>query len=148
MGISLSKLFGAKPSDASTDDSTDAIIKDVENKPFGVSEANVLYAGLNELGSYYFFQTVTVGSLNVKSKKGAQLLLKGVNFELKLDADILEFESEKSPVKGRFVTKVDFQIEEEDLQLLEKAELNSIQLNVKQHEIIFLKHYAPNDEEE
>ena len=47
-----------------TQDSTDAIIKDVDNKPFAVSDQNVLYAGLNELGGYFFFQTVIVGTFD------------------------------------------------------------------------------------
>ena len=45
-----------------------AIIKDVENTPFGVSENNVLYAGLNELGGYFFFQTVV--SWGARRKEG------------------------------------------------------------------------------
>ncbi len=57
MGFSFSKLFNTKTSKTplKSNDSIEAIISDVENTPFGISQNNVLYAGLNELGGYYFF---------------------------------------------------------------------------------------------
>ena len=145
----LSKLFGSKTSEtqSTSNDTIKAIIRDVENKPFGVSENNVLFAGLNELGGYFFFQTVIVGQLHIKCKTGAKLRFIGDNFELQLDADTLEFESEHSDIKGRSVTKIDFQIEESDIKQLETATLKSIQLKVKKHDISFTK-YVVSDEEE
>ena len=76
MGFSLTKLLGKKTAEPQLkpQDNVEAIIKDVENKPFGVAQNNVLFAGLNELGGYYFFQTVIVGKLHVKSKEGALLI--------------------------------------------------------------------------
>jgi hypothetical protein len=152
MAFSLSKLFGNKTSEAqsSTNDTIEAIITDVENKPFGVSEKNVLFAGLNELGGYFFFQTVIVGQLNVKSKTGAQLYFMGENFELQLESDMPEFESDRSNIKGRHLTKIDFQVEESDIKKLENATLKSMQLKVKNHDILFRKHAVVDalDEEE
>jgi len=149
MAFSLSKLFGSKTSESKvkTNDTIEAIIRDVQNKPYGVSENNVVYAGLNELGGYFFFQTVIVGQLHIKSKTGGKLYFTGDNFELKLDSDSLEFESEHSDIKGRSVTKIDFQIEESDIEQLENAKLNGIRLLVKNQDILFSK-YVVTDEEE
>ncbi|MDN3492395.1 hypothetical protein [Winogradskyella bathintestinalis] len=145
----LSKLFGTTTSEtkSKSGDTIEAIVKDVDNRPYGISENNVLYAGLNELGGYYFFQTVVVGQLNVKSKNGAVLVFKSDNFELELNSDMPEFESESSDIKGRQVTKIDFQIEENDIKLLETAQPRSVQLNVKKHHILFTK-FIVSDEEE
>ena len=88
-----------------------------------------------------------MGQLNEKSKTGAQLYFNGDNFKLKLDSDMPEFESDKSDIKGRYVTKIDFQIEESDIKNLENATLKSIQLKVKKHDILFRK-YVIIDEEE
>lgn len=152
MAFSLSKLFGTTTSESksTSDDTVEAIITDVENKPFGISENNVLFAGLNELGGYHFFQTVIVGQLSVKSKNGAQLFFIGDDFKLKLKADMPEFESESSPIKGRNVTKIDFQIEESEVKKLENATLRSIQIKVKKHDLLFSKYVvidASNEEE-
>ena len=149
MAFSLSKLFGTKSSEtqSQSSDTIEAIINDVDNRPYGVSENNVLFAGLNELGGYYFFQTVIVGQLHIKSKNGAQLFFIGDNFKLQLGSDMPEFESESSDIKGRNVTKIDFQVEESDIEQLQNATLSSIQLKVKKHDILFIKHIVSDEEE-
>ena len=145
MGFSLSKLI-EKNINKSTD-SVDAIIKDVENTPFGVSESNVLYAGLNELGGYYFFQTVIVGQLNIKTVTGAKLILKGEDIALELKSDSLEFESDPSPVKSRSITKIDFQIEEADIETLQNSRITNIQFKAKKQDILFTKYVGVEEEE-
>ncbi|MUU77629.1 hypothetical protein [Winogradskyella endarachnes] len=146
MAFSLSKIFGSKTSE--TKDSIEAIIKDVENQPYGVSKNNVLYAGLNELGGYFFFQTVIVGQLHIKCKSGATLTFVGDNFELKLDSDMPEFESENSSIKGRSITKIDFQVEENDIKTLENTTLNAVEIKLKKHHLVFEKAVVINQEEE
>lgn len=152
MAFSLSRLLRNKAHDTNGQhgDTVEAIISDVENRPFGVSENNVLFAGLNELGGYFFFQTVIVGALHVKSKTGAELVFKGDDFNLKLSSDMPEFESERSNIKGRSVTKIDFQVEESQVKKLEQAALRSIQINVKKHNLLFSRYAnaeASNEEE-
>ncbi|WP_138434694.1 hypothetical protein [Winogradskyella algicola] len=137
MGFSLSKLFNKTET---TEDTIDAIIASVEHEAYGVSESNVLFSGLNELGGYFFFQTIVVGALNVKCKNGATLTFKGKNFELSLDSDSLEFESHHTEVKGRYVTNIDFQIEESDIKKLQNATLSEIILKVKKQELLFTKY--------
>lgn len=137
MGFSLSKLFNKAKTN---EDTIDAIISSVEHQAYGVSESNVLFSGLNELGGYFFFQTVFVGSLNVKCKNGAQLIFKGEDFKLTLNSDSLEFESHHTEVKGRYVTNIDFQIEESDIKKLQDATLFEIVLKVKKQELFFTKY--------
>jgi hypothetical protein len=71
----------------------------------------------------------------------------GDNFKLQLESDMPEFESEGSDIKGRNVTKIDFQIEECDIKSLENSTLKSMQLKVKKHDVLFTK-YIVSDEEE
>ncbi len=142
MSFSFSKLFQKNVSNATSSDTVEAILKDIENKPYAVSENNVLYGGLNELGGYFYFQTVIVGSLRIKCKTGAQLVFKGNGFELTLIADALEFETNTTPTKGRHITNIDFQIEKSDIKKLEKATPKALVLKVKQQELRFTKHKA------
>ena len=139
MGFSFSKLFNKSEQEAASNDSIEAIIDAVEQDPFAVSDTNVLYAGFNELGGYFLLQTVIIGALKVKSKNGAELTLNGKDFEMRVDADALEFQSNPSDVKGRYVTNIDFQIEESDIDKIRKAKLNDIVLKVKKQEISFEK---------
>ncbi len=129
------------------DDHTEAIINEIKNKPFGISDKNVLYAGLNELGGYFFFQTVVVGQFHIKTIKGATLTLKGNDVELELKSDMDEFESDYSNVSNRSITKIDFQIEESDIKTLEHARITTIQLNAKKHDVLFTKYVGGEEEE-
>jgi len=133
-----SALGNSKPSETiKTSDTIDAIINDIEHEPFAISDHNVLFAGLNELGGYFIFQTVVVGAFNVKTKKGGQLTMTGKDFELKLNSDSFEFESDPAGVKGRSITKIDFQIEEADAAKITKSKLKQLVLNCKKQEISF-----------
>lgn len=119
-------------------DSIEAIISDIsDHEPLANSDENVLYAGLNELGGYYFFQTVVVGTFKIKTKKGAQLKIDGHDFKLELRSDSVEFESDPTDVKGRWITKIDFQIEEKDAVNIKKSQLNRLILTTKHLELNF-----------
>lgn len=152
MGFTLTKLMAAfgnmrAMEKLHVDDHTEAIIKDVENTPFAISEHNVLYAGLNELGGYYFFQTVVVGAFHIKTLKGAQLTLKGNDFEMILDSDMPELESDHSNVSNRSITKIDFQIEEADIDNLKRERITEIRLVAKKQDVTFTKYVASDEEE-
>ncbi len=129
------------------DDHTEAIINDIEHDPFAISDSNVLYAGLNELGGYYFFQTVIVGSFHIKTIKGAQLKVIGNDFEFLLDSDMIELESDHSNVSNRSISKIDFQIEETDAVKMNRSNLKHLILTCKNQEVSF-SIYELNDEEE
>ncbi|MCB0463935.1 MAG: hypothetical protein KDC81_14645, partial [Flavobacteriaceae bacterium] len=73
-------------------------------------------------------------------KNGAQLIFKGEDFKLTLNSDSLEFESHHTEVKGRYVTNIDFQIEESDIKKFQDATLSEIVLKVKKQELFFTKY--------
>lgn len=129
------------------DDHTEAIINDIEHEPFAISDSNVLYAGLNELGGYYFFQTVIVGTFHTKTIKGAQLKIIGHDFEMLLDSDMVELESDHSNVSNRSITKIDFQIEEVDAAKMERSSLKQLCLKCKNQEISFAMCELQDEEE-
>lgn len=132
---------------ATSSDYLDAIISDIsEHEPFAISEQNVLYAGLNELGGYYFVQTVIVGTFRVKTKKGGQLNIEGENLALQLGSDSFEFESDPTDVKDRWITKIDFQIEEEDAAKISKPQLNRLVLTCKNQKVTFKIYKGEADE--
>ena len=129
------------------DDHIEAIISDIDNDPFAISESNVFYAGLNELGGYYFFQTFIVGTFHIKTVKGAQLKVIGNGFELLLDSDMIELESDHSNISNRSISKIDFQIEEADAAKIDRSTIKQLVLTCKNEDVTFSM-YELNDEEE
>lgn len=122
---------------SSNSDTLEAIMAAIEHEPFAISEDNVLYAGLNELGGYYSFQTVICGAFKVKTKKGGHLTIKSKKFTLELDSESIEFESDPTDVKGRSITKIDFQIEEKDAAKINPQIIDELILKCKNYDILF-----------
>ena len=113
------------------------IINSIKNTPFAVSETNVLYAGINELASYTYVQTVIVGTLKLKTHKGATLKITGNDFYLHLNSDMLELESEATYKSNQYITKIDFEIDKENLPKLQTKTIESLELSTKKIGIDF-----------
>lgn len=116
---------------------TEDIINDIENEPFAVSQSNVMYAGLSELAGYHYLNTVIVGSFNIKTINGAQLKIEGDDYSLQLKSDMVELESDFSNVSNRSMTKIDFEIEAEDVPKIVKSKIKSLTLTAKKNKAIF-----------
>lgn len=116
---------------------TEDIINDIENEPFALSETNVMYAGLSELAGYHYLNTVIVGSFNIKTINGAQLKIEGDDYSLQLKSDMIELESDFSNVSNRSMTKIDFEIEAEDVPKIVKSKIKSLTLTAKKNKAIF-----------
>lgn len=131
MKFSFNKVMAAMGSSRALektidDNYTKNIIDEIEQTPFAVSKSNVLYAGLNELTGYYYFQTVTVGSFKTKTFKGAKLKLIGDNFELELKSDMDELKSDFGNAPNRNVTNIDFEIDKDDISKIKKSNIKTI----------------------
>jgi len=119
------------------DNHTEDIINSIEDKAFAISEQNVMYTSVKELGGYYYLKTVVVGSLKIKTMKGASLTLHGKGFDLELPTDMDEFESDHSNISNRYITRIDFQIQEDDASKIDSNILNSVVLKAKKNLINF-----------
>lgn len=113
------------------DNYTEDILNSISDKAFAVSQQNVMYATTKELGGYYYLKTIIVGAFKIKTFKGARLILSSPEFELEFKTDMDEFESDYSNISNRFITRVDFQIEENDLNKINSESLNTLTLKAK-----------------
>ena len=128
---------------------TEDIIKDVEGVPFAISETNVMYAGLSELGGYHYFKTIIIGTFQIKTIKGATLILNGTDYKLELKSDMVELESEFSNVSNRSISRIDFEIDSADVSKISKINIESLELISKKDRIVFsIIENSAEDEEE
>ena len=97
----------------------------------------MLFASTKELGGYCYVITVIIGSFKIKTNKGATLSITGKDFNLELNSDTDEFESDHSNVSNRYRTRIDFQIEKEDVLKFNRTRIKSLKLTAKKHNIVF-----------
>jgi len=141
MKFSLNKLLTAFGNNRNLEknlhvDLTKSIIEEIKETPFAISKKNVMYAGIDELAGYYYFQTVVVGALKIKTINGAKLLIEGDGFNLELKSDMEELESDYSNA-NRTITKIDFEIEKEDISKIDKTSIRLLNLKIKNKHIEF-----------
>ena len=142
MKKAISKLFsfGNKKSDSleQKDTSyTDEIISSIEQKPYAISEKNVMYAGITELTGYFYFKTIIVGKFKGKTFKGITLEMNFKDKSFTLNSDMLEIVSDFGKTTRDFVTPIDFEINKEQLKYIEKHTILSLQLKSKKQVIDF-----------
>lgn len=142
MKFSIKKLraaFGDSKATETPDDETytEDIINDVEGVPFAISETNVLYAALSELAGYHYFKTIVIGTFQIKTFKGAKLIVTGADFKLELKSDMVELESESSNLPKRHISRIDFEIDSEDIAKISKATIESLELISKKNRVLF-----------
>jgi len=142
MKFSLAKLKAALGNQRAmekeiVDTYTEDIINSIEKQPFAISNYNVCYAATNELAGYYFLQTIIVGKFKVKTFKGAQLTINGHDFELELESDMMEFQSELSNFPDRYITQIDFVLDKNDLPKMDRSHIKSLILSAKKQKVEF-----------
>lgn len=116
---------------------TEDFIIEVEGTLFAKNQLNEIYMDVVELAGYYYVKTIILGSFHVQTWKGANLLLTGKNFELNLVSDMQEIESDFSNVSNRSITQVDFIIEENDIDRIEKSQIDKIEISSKKKTAYF-----------
>lgn len=142
MKFSLNKIltaFGSKKTTEQLSEGgyTDSIINSIEEKAFAVSDFNVMYAGVVELAGYYYFKTMIVGKLKIKTFNGAALTITSNNEPLILKSDMGELESDFSKVSKQYITSIDFEIDKKQIAILNKSEIKNLSIQCKKQVVGF-----------
>lgn len=119
------------------DNHTEDVLSSIKDNAFAISNDNVLFLAIKELGGFYYLKTIIVGVFKIKTIKGATLTINGTDFDLELKTDMDEFESEHTNISNRHVTRIDFQIEEEDASKIDESLINTLELKAKKYQILF-----------
>lgn len=152
MRFSLSKLrtaFGNPKTQDNNhlDNYIEEITKSIEQKAFATSDQNVCYVATNELAGYYFLQTIIVGTFKIKTFNGAQLTVKGDDFQLELESDMKELVSDHYAIPKSYLTRIDFIMNKKDLPKIDRSRIQSLLLSAKKQSIEF-SIIQTNDEKE
>jgi len=113
------------------------IMAPIEDKPFAISNNYIMLAGMNELAGYYYFRAVVVGKFKIKTFKGAEIVIKCKNFEMTLKSNMDELNSDFGEVPNSFITAIDFDIEKNQIEKLNKSKIQSLRVISKKQDVTF-----------
>lgn len=142
MKFSLGKIKTALGKDSATKEAkNEKFLEDIKasvpEKPFALSEKNIMLAGMKELAGYFYFRVVIVGRLKLKTFTGAKLTINCKDLEMTLSSDMNELESEFGQLPNSYVTVVDFEIEKAQIKKLNASDIDTLRFVSKKHDVIF-----------
>ena len=117
---------------------TEDKILTIKGSKIAESSEGILYGGIDDLNGYLFLEAVILSRINIKTFKGATLNFIGItDFELKSDTQ--EIESDFSNVSNRFMTKISFDINKPEIELIKSKQFEMVVLNFKKKSLTLLR---------
>ena len=121
----------------SADTNIEEQINNAGIKKFGESEFGDLYVRNDELGGFLILETLIVSATNFKSKKGSKLTFYNDDETLAFESDETKIESDYSSLSNRSITRIDYNIEAEEIKLLDEKQYSHVRFEINGNEIIF-----------
>lgn len=117
---------------------TEEKMENVGGEKIAESDQGVLFGGIEELNGYLFLETILLSKSNLKTFKGATISFEGDDsFQLKSDTQ--EIESDFSNVSNRFMTRVSFDITEEDIERIKNGSYDSLVYTCKKTSLVLAR---------
>ncbi len=121
------------------DDFTENIITNVEGTKIATSQYGQVFTEVEKLNGYTFLEVTVLSNTNIKTMKGAKLVLSGSNEPFTLLSDTQEIESDFSNVSNRYITKISFNIDPKEITRINKKDFEEIHLEYKKKVLPFKK---------
>ena len=112
-------------------------IKTVGINKFAESKYGDLYLRVNELGGFLILETIMVTATDLKSKKGSSIVFTKENETLKLESDEHKIESDFSKTVKKSITKIDYNITEEEAESFKENKFDEVRFKINGNEIVF-----------
>ena len=112
-------------------------IKTIGIHKFAESNYADLYLRVNELGGFLILETIIVSATNLKSKKGSILTFMKPNDTFKLESDETKIESDFSNSVKKSITKIDYNISNEEAEKFKAERFNEVRFEINGNEILF-----------
>lgn len=121
----------------SADTNIEEQINNAGIKKYGESEFGDLYIRNDELGGFLILESLIVSATKFKSKKGSKLTFYNDDESLAFESDELKIESEYSSLSNRSITRIDYNIEAEEIAMLDEKKYTNVRFEINGSEIVF-----------
>lgn len=110
---------------------TENLIRSVKGDKIAQSDYGQIYVSFQELAGYTFLNTTIISATNIKTNKGAQLIIVNNDSEKSISSDTKEIESDFSNVSNRWITKVNFIIYDNDIVIIKNKQFEALHFEYK-----------------
>ncbi|WP_298120067.1 hypothetical protein [Flavobacterium sp.] len=128
----VSKLGGVDTSEKNhVDTFTENRILNVPGEQIASIENGGIWIDFQELSDYHFMNIIVIGKKKYKTFEGCELVFSSNSSELKLISDSKEIASDFSNVSNRWITQVDFDVTNINIDMIINKEANQVHFKFK-----------------
>ena len=117
---------------------TECLIENVAGEQYGISDYGELWISYQELAGYYFINTSIISATDIKTNKGASLeFLDSESKGVLVNSDDHMIESDFSNVSNRWLTKINYCVDEDQLKFIQNKEYSLVKFKFKKAQLVF-----------
>ena len=115
---------------------TEGLIENVPGEKYAKSDFGELWISYQELGGYYFINTSMISATSFKGNKGSSLEFLDGEKGFILKSDDYMIESDFSNVSNRWLTKINYCLEKEQLKSIQNKDFSEVIFRWKKIELV------------
>lgn len=113
------------------DTHTEEKIKNISGVKVAESKEGQFWVKFQELNGFLFMNSTILGHLNLKTSRGIKITLLTNDYEIEIDSDEKEIESDFSNVSNTWITKMSFVLDDKERKIIENRKFEEIEYQLK-----------------
>ena len=120
------------------DTHTEEKIKNISGIKIAESKQGQFWVSFQELNGFLFMNSTILSHMNLKTSRGTKITILTEDYEIEIDSDEAEIESDFSNVSNTWITKVSFVIDSKERGIIENRNFEEIEYQLKHKKLRFL----------
>lgn len=118
---------------------TEDKIKNISGIKTAESKEGQFWVNFQELNGYLFLNATVLSRNDLNTKKGSKITLHTNEYEIEIESDEKEIESDFSNVSNTWITKVSFIIENKEKEIIKNKKFKQLEYQFKKGKLILFK---------
>lgn len=120
------------------DTHTEEKIKNISGIKIAESKQGQFWVDFQELNGFLFMNSTILSHFDLKTSRGTKINVLTKNYEIEIESDEKEIESDFSNVSDTWITKVSFVIDFKERAIIENRNFEEIEYKFKKEKLRFL----------
>ncbi|WP_179020464.1 hypothetical protein [Winogradskyella forsetii] len=120
------------------DTHTEEKIKNISGIKIAESRKGEFWVNFQELNGFLFMNSTILSHFDLKTSRGTKINILTEDYEIEIESDEKEIDSDFSNVSNTWITKVSFVIDPKEREIIEKRNFEEIEYKFKKEKLRFL----------
>jgi hypothetical protein len=120
------------------DTHTEEKIKNISGNKIAESKQGQFWVNFQELNGFLFMNSTILSHFDLKTSRGTKITILTKDYEIEIESDEKEIESDFSNVSNTWITKVSFVVDSKEREIIENRNFEEIEYKLKKEKLRFL----------